>query len=135
MSGKPFFDTNVLVYAFTSDDSRSEIAENILRTGGVVSIQVLNEFVNVSRKKHRRDWNEIEQSLRVIRRLLDPPLPLTIDVHADALEIARTYHFRFYDCLIVAAAQRAGCIVLCTEDLQHGQKIGGLKVHNPFLAT
>jgi predicted nucleic acid-binding protein len=47
MNAKPFLDTNVIVYAFSSNDLRSKRAEALLEGGGVVSVQVLNEFVNV----------------------------------------------------------------------------------------
>ncbi len=50
-----FFDTNIFVYAF-SDDARRERSQNILSAGGVISVQVVNELVNVLRKKQRRDW-------------------------------------------------------------------------------
>jgi len=98
----------------------------------VVSVQVLNEFVNVSRRKYRRDWGEIQDALSVLKTLLDPPQPLTIEVHEAAIGIARDYGFHFYDSLIVAAALRAGCSILYSEDLHHGQTIERLTIHNPF---
>jgi predicted nucleic acid-binding protein len=67
MNAKTFLDTNIIVYAFSSTDPRSEKAEALLATGGVISIQVLNEFVNVSRRKHRRDWGEIEDALSILK--------------------------------------------------------------------
>ena len=63
MSVKPFLDTNILVYAFSSNDPRTQKAISLLADGGIVSIQVLNEFVNVSRRKLFRDWEEIEAAL------------------------------------------------------------------------
>jgi len=56
---KRFFDTNVLVYAFV-DGPRRMRAREALADGGIISAQVLNEFTNVSRRKHGRDWPEIE---------------------------------------------------------------------------
>jgi predicted nucleic acid-binding protein len=132
MNGKPFLDTNVLVYAFTSDDPRNEKAEALLADGGIISVQVLNEFVNVSRRKHQRGWDEILECVGVVKTLLDPPLPLTIELHEAATGIAQRYGFRFYDSLIVAAALRAGCAVLHSEDLQHEQTIERLTIRNPF---
>jgi predicted nucleic acid-binding protein len=132
MSAKPFIDTNILIYAFASNDSRSEKAEAILGAGGIVSVQVLNEFVNVSRRKQRRDWDEIREILSVLKALIDPPLPVTMEIHEAAIEIARDRGFHFYDSLIVSAAMQAGCSILYSEDLQHGQSIGHLTVHNPF---
>jgi predicted nucleic acid-binding protein len=132
MNVKPFLDTNVIVYAFSSNDPRGEKAEALLAAGGIISVQVLNEFVNVSRRKHRRDWDEIQDALSVLKVLLDPPQPVTIAVHDAAIVIARDYGYHFYDSLIVAAALRADCSLLYSEDIQHGQTIEGLTIHNPF---
>jgi predicted nucleic acid-binding protein len=67
MSAKPFLDTNILVYAFAAGDARSERAEAILTTGGVVSVQVLNEFTNVMRRKLGREWDDVLAALDVLR--------------------------------------------------------------------
>ena len=132
MNVKRFFDTNVLIYAFATGDPRNELAEDLVAEGGTVSIQVLSEFVNISRHKLGRAWSEIRDELSVMKKLLDPPLPLTGEIHGAAVDIAERYGFHFYDSLIVAAALQAKCSILYTEDLQHGQKIDGLTIRNPF---
>jgi predicted nucleic acid-binding protein len=132
MNAKPFLDTNILIYAFASNDPRSEEAEALLAAGGLISIQVLNEFVNVSRRKLRREWPEIEEALSVLRTILDPPVPLTIEVHEAAVGLARNSGFPFCDSLIIAAAIRAGCRILYSEDMQDGQTVDGMTVRNPF---
>ena len=129
---KPFLDTNILIYAFAKDDPRSEAAEALLVAGGAISIQVLNEFVNVSRRKLARGWEEIEEQLAVLRVLLDSPIPLTIEIHETAVSHARNYGFAFYDALIVAAANSVGCTVLYSEDMRDRQNILGLTIRNPF---
>lgn len=133
MSAKPFLDTNVLIYAFAANDPRSEKAEALLAAGGVISVQVLNEFVNVSRRKLGLGWVDIENELGVLRTLLDPPVPLTIDLHEAAVAHARDHGFAFYDALIIAAASRSGCNVLYTEDMHHGQSVDDLTIRNPFV--
>jgi predicted nucleic acid-binding protein len=133
MNVKAFLDTNIIVYAFSSNDPRRDKAEALLHAGGIISVQVLNEFVNVSRRKIHRDWDEIQDALSILRTLLDPPQPLTIETHDAAIGIAREYGFSFYDALIVAAALRAGCSLLYSEDLHSGQAIDRLTIHNPFL--
>ena len=133
MSARPFLDTNILVYAFASSDPRMQKALSLVASGGVVSIQVFNEFVNVSRRKLFRDWGEIEAALSVLKTLLDAPLPLTLEIHQSAINIARDYDYHFYDSLILAAALQAGCSIVYTEDLRHGQTIDGLTIHNPFI--
>jgi predicted nucleic acid-binding protein len=138
MTGSAFFDTNVLIYALTvrsgsKRDSRSEIAEEILSLGGVVSVQVLNEFVDVASRKFKKSWNAIEQYLEVIHALCGRAVPLTAETQAAAIEISRTHGYRIYDSLILAAAHQAGCTTVFTEDMQDGQKTGNLTIVNPFI--
>ena len=133
MPARRFLDTNVLIYAFAADDPRSARAESVLAEGGVIGVQILNEFTNVTRRKLRWDWAQIEAALEVIEALAGPAAPLTPAIHASALKLARERELSFYDALVVAAAQDAGCQVLLSEDLQHGQRFGALVVENPFL--
>jgi predicted nucleic acid-binding protein len=132
MPARRFFDTNVLIYAFAADDPRSARAEALIADGGVIGVQVINEFTNVARRKLRWQWNQIEASLAVLEELLGPARALTAAIHAKALVLARDHALAFYDALIVAAALDAGCQELCSEDLQHGQQFGALTVENPF---
>lgn len=138
MTGKVFFDTNVLVYAFASrtqipPDARAEKAEELLGLGGIISVQVLNEFADVASRKLRLDWDSIEKGLNAIVLLCGRALPLEVETHSLAVQLSKRYGFRIYDSLIVAAAEQAGCDMLYSEDLQHGQRIGKVKIVNPFL--
>jgi predicted nucleic acid-binding protein len=135
MNARPFLDTNILIYAFASNDPRSETAEALVAAGGVISVQVLNEFVSVSRRKLRRDWTEITTAIGVLRTLLDTPLPLTVAIHDAAVELARRHGLAFYDGLVVAAAKQAKCRILCSEDMQDGQVIDAVTIRNPFAAS
>jgi predicted nucleic acid-binding protein len=132
MPAKQFFDTNILVYAFASNDPRSARAESLIAEGGFIGVQVLNEFTNVTRRKLRWQWKQIEASLAVIEELFGPVAPLTKAINARAVQLAREHELSVYDALIVAAAHDAGCGLLFSEDLQHGQKFGALTVENPF---
>ena len=132
MPAKPFLDTNIIVYAFSSNDPRSERAYALMREGGIISVQVLNELVNVWRRKQRRGWAEIEDGLTVVKRLLDPAVPLTVEIHDAAVQITRNHGYSIYDSLIVAAALRAGCTTLYSEDFQHRQTIERLTIRDPF---
>jgi len=132
MASKPFLDTNVLIYAFAAGDRRQPLAEVVLSQGGIVSIQVLNEFVNVSSKKLGLSWSEIHKRIEVVRALVVGPTPLTIEEHENACRISRTKKIGFYDALIIASAQAAGCDALLSEDMQAGAKFGGVIVRNPF---
>ncbi len=129
-----FFDTNILVYTVSTDRRKQKAAE-VLRGGGIISAQVLNEFTNAVRQKLRHDWADIELALSRFRDVFDAILPLTEQTHSAAIAIARDHGFAFYDALIVAAAIEAGCDTLYTEDMQHGRNIGGLAIVNPFLES
>jgi predicted nucleic acid-binding protein len=130
--GKPFIDTNVIVYAFEEGAPKQEAALDLLAAGGVTSVQVLNEFATVARRKLGFDWTEIEEAVAGICVLLPDPAPLRVETHVRAIEVAKRFDFSIYDALIVAAALEAGCRMLYTEDMQHGQKIEGLVIDNPF---
>ena len=127
-----FFDTNILVYAQQAD-GKADRARALLAGGGKISVQVLNEFSAVSRRKQPRDWSEIAEAISDVLAVVDPPLTLTLNLHRAARTLAEDSQLSFYDALIVAAAQEAGCDTLYTEDMQHGRKFGGLTIVNPFI--
>lgn len=131
-----FLDTTVLLYAALQPDARSEAARALLARGGVVSVQVLNEFANVARRKLRRPWPEVTRALAAIRTLCPAPLPLTLATHEAGLRLAEALGYSLYDSLILAAALEGGCDTLYSEDLQDGQVIEDrLVIHNPFAAA
>jgi predicted nucleic acid-binding protein len=133
MNDRPFFDTNVLIYVVSEKDDRTALAEGLVASGGVVSVQVLNELAAVARRKLRMTWAEVEEALAAIRVLCPSPVPLTIETHETGLRIAAQYKFHIYDALIAAAALEAECTTLYSEDLQHGQVVEGrLTIRNPF---
>ena len=132
MSGKAFLDTNIVVYAFIASDHRAEIAAGLLEAGGTISVQVLNEFASVARRKLGMSWDEVDAALEAVKTLCGTVLPMTVELHAAGLDIARRYGFGIYDALIVAAAIRGRCQTLYSEDMQDGQRIEGLTVRNPF---
>jgi len=128
-----FFDSNVLIYAMVSGDSRRERAQQLVEQGGTISVQVLSEFVSVARRKMRMPWEDVIDALDAIRVLFPSPLPITLDTHEAALKIAQQYGFGIYDALIAAAALEAKCSTLYSEDLQDGQIIEKkLTIRNPF---
>ena len=133
MPGKAFFDTNILIYAIAQNDPRAPQAEALLAAGGVVGVQVLNEFTSIARRKLRMPWKNVTDALDAIRILCPSPVPITLATHEKALKIAEKQGFEIYDALVVAAALQAGCAILYSEDMQHGQVIEGkLTIHNPF---
>jgi predicted nucleic acid-binding protein len=127
-----FFDTNILVYA-QQIGGKADRARALFADGGKLSVQVLNEFTAVSQRKQQRDWREIAEAVSDVLTMVDPPLALTLDLHAAARALAEDHRLSFYDALIIASAIEAGCDILYSEDMQHGRTIGGLAVVNPFL--
>ena len=133
MSGSAFFDTNVFVYTVVQDDPRSQKAEELIAEGGTVSVQVLNEFAAVARRKTKMPWDELRFAIENIKALCPDPLPITLDTHNEALTIAEKYGYRIYDALVVASALEAKCTILYSEDMGDGQVIERrLTIRNPF---
>lgn len=131
MKTDPFFDTNILIYSFARGDHRWKAARELLSLGGLFSVQVANEFVDVSRRKHGWSWDQVSQALDAVRLLLGDPLPVTYETHARGLVISARYGFRIYDSLVLGAASLAGCRTLLSEDSRHGQVIDGVRIENP----
>ena len=129
-----FIDSNVVLYSLSNDESKQRRALELLASGGLISTQVLGEVANVMRRKLGYELPAIRAVL--LRLIGDCRLhPLTPATVLRALDVAQRFGFSYYDSLIVATAQEAGCDTVCSEDLQHGQTVGpGLTVVNPFLA-
>ena len=139
MIGGDFFDSNIFVYLFDEVDFRKhEIAISLVHaglTGGnaVISYQVIQETLNVVTHKLKPPIAE-DIALRFMELTLQPMWRVmpSADLFKRALRNKSQHALSFYDALIVSAAQEAGCRRLYTEDMQHGQVIGKLKIVNPF---
>jgi len=127
-----FFDTNVLLYLLSGDHTRADRAEHELSTGGVISVQVLNEFASVATRKLKMSIAEIREVIDTLRSVCTT-VPLSEETPDIGPQIADKYGLSVYDAMIVAPALLAGCNTLVSEDMQHGQVLEGrLKVRNPF---
>ena len=127
-----FLDSNILIYAF-SEDGRRTVAERLMEQPFAISVQSLNEFVHVSRRKARRPWQEIERSLVFLVKAADVVVGITIDTQAKAMKVAKRYELATYDAQLVASALEAGCTAFLSEDMHHGLVIDGLlTIRNPF---
>jgi len=134
MSVEYFLDTNILLYRYSDQDvDKRRIAANLLESGrAIASAQVLNEFCNVTRKKFPASYAKIESALTDIQRLL-PIMPLDFVDTLSAVRISSRYEYSYYDSLILASAERHGCRVVLTEDMQSGQILdSGVRIWNPF---
>jgi predicted nucleic acid-binding protein len=129
-----FFDTNVLIYLTLEDDAKAERAERLIAGGGTISVQVLNEIVNVARRKRQLPWSQIRDVIATLQTLLSVE-PLTIDAHLLGLRVADRYQLATYDAMIVASALLAECDTLWSEDMQDGLVVDEqLVIRNPFRA-
>ena len=130
---RPLFDTNVLLYLLSEDNIKADRAETIISRGGVISVQVLNEFSSVASRKLGMTYAEIRDALLAVRAVCQTQ-PVTVDTHELGLDIAERFGFSLYDSMIVSSALQFGCTILYSEDMQHGQEIDGqLVITNPFL--
>jgi predicted nucleic acid-binding protein len=131
-AAETFFDTNVLLYLLSEDAAKADRAEELLASGGRISVQVLNEFAAVASRKLGLGWADIIEILGRVRAVC-PVEPIAIETHERGLALASRYGLGVYDAMIVAAALLAGCKRLYSEGLQHGQVFERqLSVRNPF---
>lgn len=139
MNGRFFLDTNIFVYSFdrsaTAKSRRSVqlIRQAVTSRKGVVSYQVVQEFFNVALRRFAKPLAvaEAEQYLGMVFRPL-LAVHSSPALYVEALRLQDRYRLPWYDSLIVAGALEARCAVLYSEDFQHGQKLGDLRVENPF---
>ena len=135
---KSFIDTNVLIY-WLDEGERADQVEALLADEAVISVQVLNEFANVLRKKRNAAVTLIQQLVGVLLETCSVS-DLTVRIHVGALELVQRYGFSVYDASILAAAAEMGCTVVYSEDMQHGMSVkmpkslggGALSIKNPF---
>ena len=130
----PALDSNVLVYAVAGSGAKAEVAMALVRKGGVISVQALNETANVLRRKTALGWPEVEEALGLLRRLLDV-VPLDEPTHERGLRLARATGYSVWDAMILSAALGAGCKTVFTEDMQDGRVVEGLTIRNPFVGA
>jgi predicted nucleic acid-binding protein len=128
-----FIDTNVLLYLASNSSEKAARAEAIIASGARISVQVLNEFANVARRKMRLSWDETHLFLDSLRALLAVD-PITIETHEEGLRIAERYGLSIYDSMILSSAAQAKCDVVWSEGMKSGLHIdGAVTVRNPFL--
>lgn len=135
---KAFIDTNVLIY-WVDDSTRADVVEQLLAQQAVISVQVLNEFANVLRKKRAMPLPDVEALCTTLIDTCDV-LDVSVRTHQTALALMARYQLSVYDANIVAAAALSDCAVLYTEDMQDGLNLklpgsagtNSLVIRNPF---
>jgi predicted nucleic acid-binding protein len=139
MSAKYFIDTNIFVYSFDKGqllkrERALALIQDSLKTGmGMISTQVIQEFLNVATQKFAvpMNLNDAREYLRLVLNPLCQIYP-NLALYESCLELQAETRYSFYDALILAAALQGGCDVLYTEDLQDGQEVRGVKIVNPY---
>jgi len=137
---KAFIDTNVLIY-WVDDSARADVVEQLLAQQAVISVQVLNEFANVLRRKRAMALPDIEALCSTLIDTCDVQ-DLSVRTHQTALALMARYNLSVYDANIVAAATLGDCAILYSEDMQDGLNVklpdatsaNKLLVRNPFRA-
>ena len=131
---RAFVDTNILIYAFTTDEpAKQKVALEFLDDcSPVISTQVVKEFSNILLKKKNLGLQSIEEAINDILDVADIVNEEIALIFA-AFDIHKRYHYSFYDSLIIAAGIVSKCKILLSEDMKDGQIIDGkLKIVNPF---
>lgn len=128
-----FLDTNILLYLISADKEKKKTALSLCSSGNCISINVLNEYSNVCRKKLFRTIEEIGEDISFFERRLSIIYPsLTTTRHA--LDIGKNTGFSHFDCLVLASALEADCGIFYSEDLQHQRRIENkIEIVNPFI--
>ena len=132
-------DTNIFVYSFDGEDAEKrgiarKLIDDSLQTGkGIVSFQVVQEFINVALQKFAQPLS-IQDAKTYLDTVLMPLCDVypNHDFYSQGIDIHTTTGYSFYDSLILAAAQRGNCRILYSEDLQAGQTVGSTTIVNPF---
>ncbi len=140
MRDRCFLDTNILIYSLDRRDSaKAAKADALVMDGlasgkGVISFQVVQEFLNVALSKLASPMT-LESAERYLAKVLMPMFRVhpSHSLYSEALRLHVANKISWYDALIVCAAREAGCGILYSEDLQHGQRFGSLRVVNPFI--
>ncbi len=134
MKDKIFIDTNILLYAYSTEKNKQEIAQNIINTNNniYISKQVVNETINILIKKFKLNIKDI---INVVKELEKEFIILDFDIQTqlNALKLKQNYNLQFYDALIVSTALKNSCTILYSEDMQDKLVIEKkLKIINPF---
>jgi predicted nucleic acid-binding protein len=135
---KVFLDTDILIYSLDQSDidkkknSRELIKALTSENLGVISTQVLQEFYIAATTKLGADPLLIKEIVRSLEKI--ETVTVTTALIKEAIDCSVLNRISFWDALIVVSAESAKCKLLCTEDLDHGQIIRGVRIENPFKA-
>jgi predicted nucleic acid-binding protein len=132
-----FADTNVLLYAISSDPDeapKAALAREILEDRELrLSVQVLQEFYVQATRPTRADPLRNEQASALVESFLRFTVQETTCAVVLAAMATRTrFGISYWDAAVLEAARAAGADVVLSEDLADGQDYDGVTVVNPF---
>lgn len=135
---KVALDTNVLAYAEgVNDGDRRRIVLDMLarlpRESIIVPVQVLGELFNVLTLKAHRSRKAARDAV-ISWRDAFATAETSSEIMLAATDLAADHQLGIWDSVIIAAASKAGCRLLLSEDLGEGFTWGGVTVTNPFAA-
>jgi predicted nucleic acid-binding protein len=132
MQDRCFLDTNVLLYLLSKDIEKKSIAKKLLKENHCISIQVLNEFSNVSLRRFKLSVDETKEIIERISQSCTV-YPYNKETILSALDLKERYRYQFYDSLILATALENDCTIVYSEDMQHNHVLEDrLTIVNPF---
>lgn len=98
---------------------------------GTLSTQVLQEYCNIALKKLKLSTGHIRAQLDLYEQF--EVIQVTPAIIRAGLDLHQTRSVSFYDAIVLASAETAGCSVLFSEDMNTGEMIGGVRILNPFI--
>lgn len=134
MPDKVFIDSNIIIYAYSVDEPQKlAIARNLLLSyDAILSIQTINEFINVTRRKKLLTNKQLSPIIDDLFSLFTIK-PIDQKIIQQALLFVEKYQYSYFDSLMISAALEADCSVLYSEDMHHDHLIEKkLKIINPF---
>lgn len=138
MANRDFFDTNILIYAADrSEPEKQSLARRLLNSAvenetGALSVQVLGEFFSVVTRRIPYPLSVEEAEETIHRVAVLPVVELDWALVRRAIDTHKEYGISYWDSLIIAAAEKAGCTQIVSEDLNSGQSYHGITVVDPF---
>jgi predicted nucleic acid-binding protein len=132
-----FVDTNVLLYAISSDPAeqdKAKRANDILAEHDLaLSVQVLQEFYVQATRASRPDAIGHRQAVLLVESFRRFPVQdITTGIMMAALDARRRFRLSYWDAAIIEASRAMGCTQVLSEDLSDGQDYGGVRVVDPF---
>jgi len=133
-----FVDTNILLYAISTEEGEREKAERaraLLESRDLaLSVQVIQEFYVQATRSDRKDSLSQDQARGLIQSFMRFPIKeVSMAVALSAIANSRKFQLSYWDAAIIEAARLMKCEVVLSEDMSHDRDYDGVKVANPFL--